>query len=299
MSKVHAIRRQIKSVKNINQITSAMEMVAASKLRRAQEATLRSRLYATAARELLSQLRTSASPAAHPLFGLSGRPAGGPKTSGRRLIILFTSDRGLAGAYNSNVLRALLPLLPAKLLVIGQRGAQFVSRLPADSASVLGVYPNWSHELAATELRPVVQTALTLYQAGEVDEVSVVFTEYISSIKQVVTRRVLLPIDPAFAKAPAGEARFKGEEAGEEGLFEPSPQAVLEYVVPRFLEVQVYQAHLEALASEHSMRMVAMKNASDNASDLTDDLTLVYNGARQAAITQELAEITAGAEAIS
>ncbi len=286
MSKVHAIRRKIKSVKNINQITSAMEMVAASKLRRAQEATFRSRVYATAARELLERLRHITSSAAHPLFGL-------PKSHERRLIILFTSDRGLAGAYNSNILKALLPLLPSKLIVIGQKGAQFVSRLPADSVSVLGVYPNWSAEVAAAELSPLVKTALELYKNNEVDEVSVLFTDYVSSIKQVVTRRVLLPI--------ASETALPGASEGENtsDLFEPSPEEVLHYIVPRFLEVQIYQAHLEALASEHSMRMLAMKNASDNAQEITDDLTLVYNGARQASITQELAEITAGAEAIS
>jgi F-type H+-transporting ATPase subunit gamma len=295
MAKVHALRRRIKSVKNINQITKAMEMVAASKLRRAQEATFRSRQYAVAARELLGQLRRLTSPAAHPLFAI-------PATSGKRLVIVISSDRGLAGAYNSNIFKVLLPLLPnrqaglpTKLIVIGQKGAQFVSRLPEDKVSVLGVYPTWSAELAAEELAPIVTTVLTQYQAGEVDEVSVVFTDYVSSLQQTVTTRTLLPINPADVPEDSG---WRADDDAEL-LFEPSPEAVLQYIVPRFLEVQLYQAYLEAVASEQSMRMVAMKNASDNASEITDDLTLIYNGARQAAITQELAEITAGADAIA
>lgn len=297
MAKVHTLRRRIKSVKNINQITKAMELVSASKLRRAQEATLRSRLYATASRELLGELRQVTSTAAHPLF--VSRPVA------RRLVILFSSDRGLAGAYNSNVFKMLLALLQTsgtaqkvsliKLIVVGTKGAQFVSRLKT-AAEVIGVYTNWPTQPSMVDVRPLVKTAVDLYQSGEVDEVSVLFTDFISSVRQVVTRRTILPVA---SPADGGAGDLDTEDDIPAKLFEPSPAAVLQYVVPRFIETQVYQAALEASASEQSMRMMAMKNASDNAKDITHDLTLTYNGARQAAITQELAEITAGAEAMA
>lgn len=288
MGKELKIRRRIRSVRNINQITKAMEMTAASKLRRAQEATLRSRTYAINAREALARLRAHATTAAHPLFSKHDH--------GGRLLILFTSDRGLAGAYNSNLIKALLtiPLAGLKLIVIGQKGAQFAAKLN-NQVEVEGVYTNWPITPAPTDIRPIAATAIELFTAGTVNRVSLLYTDFHSTIRQTVILRDLLPIDPATVLA----AEDVKHASLHETIFEPSEAAVLNYVVPRLVEVQIYQAALEAAASEQAARMVAMKNASDNAKDIVDDLTLTFNGARQAAITQELAEISAGAQVVS
>lgn len=298
MAKVQTIRRRIKSVRNINQITKAMEMVAASKLRRTQDRTLRSRLYASAAREALGYLRALVQDPDHNLDLFARR-----QETKSRLLIIFSSDRGLAGAYNSNLFRALVEQLktnelkpqPAaiKLIVIGNKGAQFAARLKS-RADIVGVYTNWPIEPSSADLSPIVKTALDLYRTGSVDSVSVLFTDFISTIRQSVTIRELLPINP---KAFLSESKLAAAER-QAVLFEPSPADVLSYIVPRFIATQIYQANLEALASEQAMRMLAMKSASDNARDLISDLTLTYNGARQSAITQELAEISAGTAAI-
>ncbi len=288
MGKEHKIKKRIRTVRNINQITKAMEMTAASKLRRAQGATLRSRIYAAHAREVLAQLYLRAEGASHPLFG---RRAGT-----RQLVIAFTSDRGLAGAYNSNVLKALLQmnLTGLKLIVVGQKGAQFANKLQ-DQIEVVGVYTNWPVEVRPTDVRSLAATAMELFTERLVDRVSLIYTDFESTLRQVVRVREILPIDPA-AILSADEVTRAGRL---ETLFEPSVPEVLEYVVPRLIEVQIYQASLEATASEHAARMMAMKNASDNAKDLASGLTLTFNSARQAGITQELAEISAGAEVVS
>lgn len=279
MSKIHTIKRRIRSVGKIKQITKAMEKVAASKMRRAQEAALHSRPYAHSAREALARLVLLTKPGDHPLF--ARRPIQ------KRLIILFSSDRGLAGAYTTNLTKLFLETLtdsrPTKVIVIGHKGAQVVSKLTS-LVEVLGVYTNWPAQPTAHDSRPISTTAIEQFTAKEVDSVELLYTDFVSSLRQVAVRRPLLPIEPV-------------EEARADVMFEPSPAAVLDFIVPRLVEVQVYQASLEAIASEQSMRMMAMKNASDNAEELVDDLTLTYNGARQAVITQELAEITAGAEA--
>lgn len=280
MSKVHAIKRRIRSVGKIEQITKAMEKVAASKMRRAQEAALRSRPYAHSAREALARLVLLTSPKDHPLFH--------QRTMTKRLLILFSSDRGLAGAYNSNIAKLLLETLKDEIktdvIVIGQKGAQFVSKL-GKLVEVVGVYTNWPTTPTSQDVRPLVDTAIAQFTGKTVDSVELLYTDFVSSLRQVAVRRPLLPINQV-------------EKGSIEVMFEPSPAAVLNFIVPRLIEVQVYQASLEAIASEQSMRMLAMKNASDNAEELVDDLTLTYNGARQGAITQELAEITAGAEAL-
>ena len=288
MAKVQLIRRRIKSVKNIKQITKAMEMVAASKLRRAQEATLRSRAYAVSAREALARLRLVTDESQHPLFA--------QREVRSQLIIVFSSDRGLAGAYNSNLFKGLLqqltPALATKLIVVGQKGGQFVSRLK-EGVEVLGVYPNWPASPTTQDIRPIARAATEAFLSGSVDRVQVLFTDYISSIRRVVTARTILPVNPAEILNGDGALTNVADF-----LFEPTPARVLNYIVPRFVEVQIYQANFEAIASEQSMRMLAMKSASDNAEDITRDLVLTFNGARQASITQELAEITPGAEAI-
>ena len=288
MANLQAIKRRIKSVQNTRQITKAMELVAASKMRRAQEATLRSKLYTQRIAEINERLAGRVDVTKHELFAV--RPVA------KRLYVFFTSDQGLAGAYNANLTKELLTILETDkaagvtphLIVIGKKGAQFVGKL--EGVELVGVYENWPTNPSVADVAPILQQARTGFADGSYDEVTLVYTEFFSMIKQVVTQTKLLPLaQPVVTEKP---------EADKQG-FEPSPQAVLQAVIPRLVEAQLIQAAYEASASEQSMRMVAMKNASDNASDLIDDFTLAYNGARQAGITQELAEISAGAEAIS
>lgn len=288
MAKTQTIRRRIRSVKNINQITKAMEMVAASKLRRVQEAALASRLYSTSARQALAAMRELAFFYQHPFF--AERPVKA------ELVIVFASDRGLAGAYNSNLFKALVKTLRDDesvfryLITIGQRAGQFVSRLQGNF-EVIGAYAGWSARPDMAEVRPVADTAISLFSDTKVDRVRFITTDFSSVAVQNVIISQLLPILPL-----AIDGQRKPFE--EDLLIEPSAEALEHYLLPRFLEVQLYQAALEASASEQAARMMAMKNASDNAEELTEDLTLLFNGARQAAITQELAEITAGAQAV-
>lgn len=287
MASTQQLRRRITSVRNTRQITKAMELVSASKMRRAQESAQRSRAYRDLARALLTRLRELTDVSQHPLFR--------QRTIKIRLHVVITSDRGLAGAYNSNVLRQLANELQedktsgvkSQVIVIGLQGAKFVAKFK--DVEIVQAYHGFPEHPTANDIRPVLNTVIDLFTDRKVDAVDVLFTDYISSISQVVRSQRILP-------AAFQEIEISPDlEAAE---FEPSVQAVLDNATIRLIEAQLNQAFLESFASEHSMRMLAMKNASDNANDLIDDLTLEFNTARQASITQELAEITGGAEAI-
>lgn len=287
MAQTTALKRRITSVKNTKQITKAMELVAASKMRRAQENALRSREYRNLARAILTRISELTDVTKHPLYVT--------RTIKTRLYITVTSDRGLAGAYNSNLFRHLTSELQAdqaqkiqsRVIVIGKQGAKFLARFK--DVEVTAVYENFPDHPSANDIRPILDTIVGQYQNKLVDAVDILYTDYKSSIMQIVTGDRLLPAVFEAVRVP------KDLEAAE---FEPSPQAVLDSVTERIIEVQLSQALLESKASEQSMRMMAMKSASDNAGEIIDDLTLAFNTARQAAITQELAEITGGAEAI-
>lgn len=287
MAQTTALKSRIKSVRNTRQITKAMELVAASKMRKAQENAQASRDYRDLAVSILTRLRELTDVSKHPLFVT--RPLK------RRLHVIITSDRGLAGAYNSNVLRKAAEELHAdskaqiasEVIVIGKQGAKFVTRLKG--VEVSAVYQDFPEQPDANDIRPILRTIIDKYLAKDVDAVDIIFTDYKSSINQEVTSLRLLPAAFTDAQIPNDL---------EQALFEPSSQEVLDSTTERLIEANLSQSFLESFASEHSMRMLAMKNATDNASDLIDDLTLVFNTARQAAITQELAEITGGAEAM-
>lgn len=287
MANTIALKRRITSVKNTKQITKAMELVSASKMRRAQEQAVKTRDYSHLARGILTRLRELTDVSKHPLFAV--RPVA------KRIHIVITSDRGLAGAYNSNVLRRLTRELQAdkeaaidsQLIIIGKQAAQFITRF--EGVDVLAAYTEFPEQPDANDLAPLLKTVTDMYEAGDIDAVDVIYTDYKSSIVQEVAVDRLLPA--AFTDVPVSADL-------ERAIFEPSPQAVLDGVTKRLIEVQLMQLFYESQASEQSMRMMAMKNATDNASDIIDDLTLAFNTARQAAITQELAEITGGAEAI-
>lgn len=287
MAQTTAIKRRINAVTNTRQITKAMELVAASKMRRAQESALKSRDYTELASEILTRLREVTGVKQHPLFKKRQVKA--------RLHVLITSDRGLAGAYNSNLFRQFAgeiledqqEKVASKVIVVGKQGSRMVTRLKG--LEVVAAYHNFPDHPTANDIRPILNTILGMFLRKEADFVDATYTHFNSSISQTVKVKRLLP---------AAFEQVESTQHIQDADFEPSPEAVLNTITQRLVESQVNQAFLEALASEHSMRMLAMKNATDNASDLIEDLTLEFNTARQAAITQELAEITGGAEAI-
>jgi len=288
MASTQLLKSRIRSVKSTKQITKAMQLVAASKMRRAQDATKMSAPYTLAARQLLTALSTHASVKNHPLF--VSRPV---KT---RLLIVIASDKGLAGAYNSNVVRAYTNELKADdaagikntTITIGRKAAQFVARIK--DTEVLGAYEELPDRPGGGELLAILDSARTLFTSKEVDAVDVIYTDFLSSVVQEAKIiRVL----------PAGFETATEPNVATDVLYEPSTEEVLDGVAYRLVGAQIFQALLDSRASEHSMRMMAMKNATDNASDLIDDLTLAMNKARQGAITQELAEISGGVEALS
>jgi F-type H+-transporting ATPase subunit gamma len=288
MASTIVLRRRIKSIKNTRQITQAQQLVAASKLRRAQEYAQRSRAYADLANELLTRLSGITEVERQPLF--AKRPVK------NRLYIIVTSNSGLAGAYNANVLKLLTTAVrqdrddkvKSHVLAIGNKGAQFVRRL--SEIDLQAAYPGFGDEPSANDLRPVLNTIVKQYRDGDVDDVRIIFTEFRSTVSQVALSQQLLPAQAVAADVSANAAISN---------FEPDVETVIDQVATRLIEAQVWQALLESIASEHAMRMIAMKNATDNAKDLIGDYTLELNTARQAAITQELAEITGGAEALN
>ena len=288
MASTIVLRRRIKSIRNTRQITQAQQLVAASKLRREQEYAQRSRAYAELAEELLTRLSGIAEVGREPLF--EKRPVK------NRLYILITSNTGLAGAYNANVLKLLTAAVKedqqvkvsSHVLAIGNKGARFVRRI--SEIELDAAYPGFGDEPTANDLRPVLNTIVEQYKDGTVDDVRVLSTEFRSTVSQVAVTQQLLPAEPVSADQATSSTISN---------FEPDVETVIDQVATRLIEAQVWQALLESIASEHAMRMMAMKSATDNAKDLIDDYTLELNTARQAHITQELAEITGGAEALN
>ena len=284
MASLQIINRRIRSVRNTRQITKAMQMVAASKLRRAQMAATAPQAYTQAARQLLSNLGAQTVASTHPLFAV--RPVK------HALTIIIAGDRGMAGGYNSNIVRALgrhikeTPAQTHSVIAVGKRAALSVAR--AKDVNGIASFDVDVHDIAGTVALPVLEQATDLYEKGEVDSVHIISTDFVSTVTQKVAVRQLLPVLP-----PADSVSPIASE------MEPSPEDLIDVAVRRVLEAEVLQSILEARASEEAARMLAMMNASDNASDIIGDLTLVYNNARQGKITQEISEISAGAEAIA
>ena len=287
MPSTRALKLRIRSVKNTKQITKAMQLVAASKMRRAQESEKASDPYTTAASELLTYLAGQGFTRQHPLFA--------ERDVKSRLLIMVAADKGLAGAYNSNIFMLYTRELQAdqsagiknKTITIGRRATQFATRLKG--IEVIGAYEDVPDQPDGQTLHTILDTVRQQFVSGDVDAVDIIYTDFVSSITQTPALKRVLP------------AGFKETEVGSfvrEARYEPSLDEVLDAVAHRLVGAQIYQTLLDARASEHSMRMMAMKNATDNASDLADDLTLAMNKARQGAITQELAEISGGVEAM-
>jgi F-type H+-transporting ATPase subunit gamma len=285
MPSTRDIRRRIKSVKNTAQITKAMQMVASSKMRKAQLAALAGRPYATLMNDVLAAVSAGAGDFNHPLL---------EKREGKkRAVILVSTDKGLCGALNSNLLREATRFDKDTTVYVcaGKKGAQFIHRTKRNLAAEF----NYKDNPQFAEARAISKFAQDLFLKGEVDRVDVLYTNFINTLSQKPEVRQLLPI----RKIEALEAGVGGDgTAGElktsdvEYLFEPNAGDVLGSLLPHYVNFQVFQFLLEAKASEHSSRMVAMKNATDNAKQLIKDLTLEYNKLRQANITKELLEIT-------
>ena len=291
MASTRQLKSRIRSVKSTKQITGAMQMVAASKMRRSQDATKASAPYVRSADELLAFLASHGATEKHPLFVR--------REIKTRLIIFIASDKGLAGAYNSNVFKKYIGLLQRDdergitnlTITVGRKASLFSSRLK--DTRTIGTYEDVPDRPSGLTFNTILNTATGMYEREEVDAVSLVYTDFISGVLQEAKWERLLP-----AGTPTSSDPTKISDSITDAKYEPSPDKVLNAVALRLVGAHLYQALLDSRASEHSMRMMAMKNATDNASDLVDDLTLAMNKARQAQITQELAEISGGSEAM-
>jgi F-type H+-transporting ATPase subunit gamma len=275
------IRRRIGAVRNIKQITRAMQFVAASKLRRAQEATLASRPYSDKIDEVLADLAAVLGAEDHPLLA--------KREEGKRLIILLTSDRGLAGPLHTNVIRFAAREIsesPGDLSVVtvGRKGRDAMRRARVPMEAHFG---SFGDRPTFGDVVPLARLATDAYLSGEAARVDIIFTRFVSTLVQRPAIDRLLPFEPSEDTEGIPGHQF---------IFEPDPATVLTQLLPRYVATRLYQAVLESRASEESSRMVAMKNATENAEELIEDLTLSYNKVRQANITREMIEIASGAQ---
>ena len=286
MATLRDIQRRIRSVQSTQKITKAMKLVAASKLRRAQERITAARPYAIKMGELLSGLVGRTEGDAHPLLAR--------RTTGRKRLVVITADKGLCGAFNSNILRASLAFLREQgnvdvtLVVVGRKARDFYRRRSWQVKSeMLGFFDR----LAYSHAQELANELMQSYLAEDVDEVSLMYNEFHSVAVQRVKRQQLLPIEAEAAEPGHGTA-------GGDYLFEPSPDAILASLLPRHVTTQVFRALMESVAGEYGARMTAMESASKNAKEMIDVLTIQYNKARQERITKELLDIVGGAEAL-
>jgi len=281
------IRTKIKSVANTRKVTRALEMVSASKIRKAQELMRASRPYARAMRQVIGHIAHATAEYKHPFMVT--------RESVKRVgYIIVSTDRGLCGGLNANLFRKLLAEIRDQqskgieidVVTIGSKASAFFRRL---NVNVVGSVTHLGERPQISQLIGVIKVMLDAYSARRVDRVNLAYNDFVNTMTQQASVHALLPLPPAEEFASAHNWDY---------LYEPDAETVMEHVLTRYVESLVYQAALENLASEHAARMVAMKSASDNATKLIDNLTLVYNKARQAAITQEISEIVGGAAAV-
>jgi F-type H+-transporting ATPase subunit gamma len=282
------IRRRIRSVKNIAKITKAMQLVAAARMRKAQQRVLEARPYADALAQVLSGLATQTGRVRHPL--LAQRP---PE---RIVIIEVSPDRGLCGSLISNLNRRVARQLvesgsKASMLVVGRKARDFARRT---NTPVIGEFTNIPDNPKLTDVTPIARLVIDAYTEERADRVLLAYTRFISTLTQQPVLEQLLPVAP-----PEGTEPSERHAATSNYVYEPDEKAVLTELLPRYVEMRLYQAVLESKASFFSAQMVAMRNATDNANERADDYTLALNKARQAGITREIAELAAGAAALS
>jgi len=298
------IKQRIKSVKNTKKITKAMEMVSAAKMRKAIQSVLGTRTYAMLARNLMKRLGGTP--------GMSS-PLMEVRPVSKVLVIMISSNRGLCGSFNANLFKNIAPLLKEKkhtlttgatsdieieIIGVGKKSAHFAKRY---GFSLVAAYDAINDNPSVEEISPIVSTAITAFRAKRYDAVFTAFTEFKSSLVQIPRMMKVLPISAEHAELlhlDTGESVGVDSDDTDVYVFEPNEEEVFEVILPRLVEIQLYQALLESRASEHSARMVAMKNATESAGDMIQSLTLEFNKARQAAITTEIAEISGGAAAL-
>jgi F-type H+-transporting ATPase subunit gamma len=296
------VKTRIESVKNIRKITRAMEMVAAARLRRAEQRIAALRPYAGAIRRMTRQAAEAAG------SEISGLPVLRQHESEQTIgLLLVTGDRGLAGAFNSQILRAGLRAAAehegeARQTVFYASGRRGVSSLGFRGREVAGAYTGFTDRPAYADARGIADDLIAAYVDGKIDRVEIFYNGYVSPLVQEVRRETLLPLQEATILESGDDEEDGGErpESGHHALveYEPGPDEILERLIPDYVEISIFRALLESTASEHGARMTAMRNASENAGEVIDDLTLEMNRARQAEITQEIMEVVAGAEAL-
>ncbi len=294
MANAREVLLRIKSVKNIAQVTKALQAVSASKVQKAMQAMYRTRPYATKAWQVLTHI--AAQPGRktlHPLLVERDRVD-------NTLVVLISGDRGLAGAYNANIVRFVLKQFgdyeaPVRYITIGRKGRDMMIRRRQD---ILAEFSDLPAAPAFEDVSAIGRMAVEEFLTEKVDEVYLVYTDFFNMVKQVPTVKKLLPLEiEAGGRVQDFERIHHGPEAAY--IYEPGQEEILDEIIPRFTALQVYQAVMESLASEHAARMVAMKNATENATELSAALQLEYNKARQATITGEMLDIAGGAEALA
>lgn len=290
------IKGRISSIKNTKKITKAMELVAASKMRKAVNAVLLSRPFASVSWETVRAISAKTDTLLHPLLQAPSTP------QGRTLLVLLTSDRGLAGGFNGNMIRLtksrISELGEVKTICLGKRGASAMTRL---EVPVIATFTDLANHPTFAQVKPIAKLILQEYLTGTYDRVLIAYTDFINSISQKPLILELLPLgseEQTVTIGEVGESVPQEEKTPHEYLFEPSAQEVLNQLLPKIVETKLYQAVLESGASEHSARMLAMRSATDAAGEMIDELTLSFNQARQGAITQEIAEISSGKAAL-
>lgn len=295
MATAQEMRLRIQGVSNIAQVTRALEAVSASKVRQAQQALFASRPYASKAWNVLQHLsRQPDRDYIHPL--LYQRP-----DIDEILVVLITGDRGLAGAYNTNIVRYTMEKfrdiqIPIKYVIVGRKGRDMLARRRYD---ILAEFSDLPAAPTFSDVSAIGRLAIQEYLEDRVDQVFLIYTDYVNLLKQVPVMKKLLPLD--VEDQPESETAWDQERSSAEPtyIYEPSEERLIDQIVPRLTELQVYEAIQESLASEHAARMVAMRAATENANELVTALRLAYNKARQRSITREILDIVGGAEALS
>ena len=297
MASGREIKTKIKSTQNMRKVTRALEMVSAAKIRRAQDMMKASRPYARSMRKVIAHVAQASTDFSHPFLTQRDNIA-------RVGYIVVSTDRGLCGGLNSNLFRRLLPAIAewrkqgveVDVVAIGQKAISFFRRIKG--VNLIGSVSHLGEKPKLEQRGGVIKVLMDVYTSNGLDRVFLAYNDFVNTMTQQPTIDALLPL-PAVAAEMENTDGAKLEQKNEwDYIYEPDAQTVLEHVLARYVESLVYQAALENLASEHAARMVAMKSASDNANKVIDELTLIYNKARQAAITQEISEIVGGAAAV-
>ena len=284
MANQREIRNRIRSVKNIQQITRAMEMVAASKLKRAEDLVKAAEPYAEKLRAIMNDVGKSVSAVSHPL--LVQRPVE------RTCLVLMTSDKGLCGSYNANIISKAMEFIrplnrdSVRLVIVGKKANDFFKKRPYD---IMKYWPFPAREIEVPFVQEVTRYLAEGYERAEFDRVVLFYAKFKSAILNIPTQVQLLPIENAEPREKEGMSALY--------IFEPSAEELMQKLLPKYLQNQIYLALVEAAASEHGSRMVSMRNATDNADEMIRTLTLTYNKVRQASITREILEVVAGADA--